>query len=379
MTPSTWLEIPEAPPRRAAQPVVAPRDAPAAAARVRRAALVDRVHDRRGVRRRGRRGAHDHRDREPVALRTHRAPDGAVRVLGRASDRAGAAHHRQPLRVHAGRVPDVALPLRRARARSATRRVVLLARAHGPRDAEAPVRRRARAVRAGGVDPRTASTGAAHRDRRRCRRVDPARRPRRRLGLRRGEQRDARHRGCRRRHLRPAQRARAPRQPVGGRGAGRAGQHPERGRSVSRLPAGGQGEHLHQRGRRCARQLPVDGTGQEGVGVVLRCVGALRRRPARRSHHPVGVRPPGRDRWHPGGGAQLRPARRRHVAGARAVPTVGGVGAEARPGGLLRRVQRPRVADEPRPQSGADQRVRPVGGSTDATPVRTVSTPPATP
>ncbi len=55
---------------------------------------------------------------------------------------------------------------------------------------------------------------------------------------------------------------------------------PERRRSVPRLPLREQGEHLHQHRRRRARELPVAGSGEEAVGVVLRCVGAVRRRPA---------------------------------------------------------------------------------------------------
>ena len=183
-------------------------------------------------------------------------------------------------------------------------------------------------------------------------RVDPARRPRRRLDLRRGEQRDARHRGRRRRHLRPARRARVPRQPVGGRGAGRAG-------AASRASAdpylgyrlGNKASDLHQRGRRRARQLPVDGTGKK-LSVWFFGASALFGDGQRDDHTipsefarlaetdgiPVEVRNYGR----PGVAMWQELELFQQLVG---------VGAEARPRGVLRRVQRPRVADEPRVDS----------------------------
>ena len=191
-------------------------------------------------------------------------------------------------------------------------------------------------------------------------RADPARRPRGRLGLRRGQQRDARHRGGGRRHLRPAERARAARQPVGGRGAGGAG----RASRAWPIRTSATGSATRRQtytnivdGVRTSYQSQAPG---KKVSVWFFGASALFGDGQRDDHTiPSEFAAARRGRRHPARGAQLRPARRRHVAGARAVPAAGGVGAEARPGGLLRRVQRPRVADEPRAQRRTHQRVRP--------------------
>ena len=111
---------------------------------------------------------------------------------------------------------------------------------------------------------------------------------------------------------------------------------------------GDEGRDVHQHRRRCAHQLLAVGEWRPAVGVVLRRVGAVRRRPARRPHDPVGVRTSRRGRRHPGRGAQLRPSRYRDVAGARALRAADLDRAEARSRRVLRRVQRPRVADEHR-------------------------------
>ena len=173
----------------------------------------------------------------PTLSTRHRAPDGAVRGLRGSCHRLRVADHREPVRLHAGRLPDVGVPVRRAGAGGPTRRGVVLARPHRAIAPEAPVRRRAHPVEPGRRGAGASPTGPAGGDRRGCGDPRAGRRPRRRLDLRRGEQRDPRDRRGRRRHVRPGLAAGAARQPVG---RGRCS--PSRARSrASRIPTSATG------------------------------------------------------------------------------------------------------------------------------------------
>ena len=132
---------------------------------------------------------------------------------------------------------------------------------------------------------------------------------------------------------------------------------------------------LHQLvdGVRASYQSQAPGT--TGVGVVLRrrrrssatasATTTRSRRSSPGSPRPTASRVEVRNYGRPG---------TRDVAGARAVRAAGGLGAEARPRRLLRRVQRPRVADEPRARAPSRPTCTTARATRPPTPAPTSST-----
>ena len=102
-------------------------------------------------------------------------------------------------------------------------------------------------------------------------------------------------------------------------------------------------EHGVRRVLRAAR----GGDGRPLSGLLPGRLDDVRPLPARRAHDPVRVRPARRGRRHPRASRQLRAARLRQLAGDAQAPAARQRRARARPGRVLRRLQRARSASSP--------------------------------